>query len=111
MKVHNKAYWNKGMKHAAKAGRVATLTATGSAFGIVSSLGPNMGMFEVRVDGETVAIVDAYAPTRSYRDIVWTIAFDSVGLHTIAMEPLGTHDRLSGGNRVVVDAFVGISPG
>jgi hypothetical protein len=87
------------------AGNTATYTFTGSAVGFVSTLGPNRGFAELRVDGVLVDTVDLYAPTMGAARLVWARDV-AMGTHNVQVRVTGSANPSSTASRVDIDAFV-----
>ena len=86
-------------------GDTATYAFTGSEVGLVSTLGPNRGFAELRLDGVLVAAVDLYAASQSAARLVW--AGDvSPGSHELEVRVTDNANPSSTGTRVDVDAFL-----
>jgi hypothetical protein len=83
----------------------ATYSFAGSEVGFVSTLGPNRGIAELRLDGALVATIDLYAPTQAAARLVWS---DDVapGSHVVEVRVTGDANPSSTGDRVDVDAFL-----
>jgi titin len=79
---------------------------TGTSLAWVSTLGPDRGKAEVRVDGQLVATVDLYSPTQKTGQLVWSTDGLAATGHTIRITALGQHTAPSTGNRVDVDAYL-----
>ena len=103
--VYTANYWMGGVKGTTKPGATVSLTANGSAFAFVTSVGPNMGQVEVTLDGESMGVVDLYAPVATDRYVAWSTSFADLGSHTLTVTALGTKNALSTSSRIVLDAF------
>jgi len=84
------------------AGRSSTWTISGRSVGWVAATGPTRGSAKVYVDGAYVTTVNLHAATTSYRRLVWTRSWSSVGPHTVRIVVVGT----SGHPRVDIDGIV-----
>ena len=91
-----------------RAGINATLTVTGSKFGWVSARGPTLGIATVSVDGGAPVTVDLYSATSLPASVVYVTPALAAGTHVIRVTPTGTRNARSTGNRVDVDAIVGM---
>jgi hypothetical protein len=103
--VYTASYWMGGVKGTTKPGATVSLTANGSAFAFVTSVGPNMGQVEVTLDGESMGVIDLYAPVATDRYVAWSTSFADFGSHTLTVTALGTKNPLSTSFRIVLDAF------
>jgi hypothetical protein len=100
-----------GVHFSTVAGSIATLPTgfTGTAVGLVSTLGPDRGIAQITVDGQILATVDLYAPTLQAGQVVWsTDGLSPTVTHNIKVSVLGTRNAASTGARVDVDAFVAL---
>ncbi len=100
------SFFGGSVRATTRKGAVQKLTATGSDFAIISTLGRNRGKAKVLIDGRRVATIDLFAWKTKPRRIVFTKSFASVGKHTIVLKATGTKNRKSKGKRVDLDAFV-----
>lgn len=94
------------LRFATAAGRTATFAFTGNSIAWVSTLGPNRGIAEVRLDGAFVATVDLFAPTTLNRRIAYALHGLSDGSHSLTVRVTGTQHADATGRRVDVDGFV-----
>ena len=83
----------------------ATYAFNGTSVALATTLGPNRGIAEIRVDGTLVNTVDLYAPTVAAARVVWTSQLDP-GSHSVEVRVTGTSNASSTGSRVDVDAFL-----
>lgn len=83
-------------------GAKATLTFRGSAVGVMSALGPNLGQARISIDGAVVDVIDLNSQSAQDRQVIYSRSWSSTRKHTITVEALGTGGR----PRVDVDAFV-----
>ncbi len=75
----------------------------------VSTTGPDRGMASVTVDGGASQVVDLYSPTQQTAQIVWTAAgLGNANGHTIKVAVLSTRNAASTGNKVDIDAYLGL---
>ncbi len=86
-------------------GRQATLSFSGRAVGLVTTLGPDRGIAEVRLDGGTWQQIDLYATVQGTRRVIWAAGPDN-GAHTLQVRVTGARDGSSSGSRVDIDAFL-----
>ncbi|HXI45955.1 MAG TPA: hypothetical protein VNH13_06605, partial [Candidatus Acidoferrales bacterium] len=102
----HKAWWSQfsgGTAHyATTAGASVRYTFTGRSIAVVSTLAANRGAVKVYLDGTYVTTVDTYAPTTTYRRVIWSRTFGAAGTHTIRLVVVGTAGR----PRVDLDAFL-----
>jgi len=103
-------YSGGGIRHASSVGRKASLRVTDATdLAWVTTRGPDRGKAEVWVDGVRKKIIDLYAPSLAYRQVVHATSFASAGTHRIEVRVLGTRNPSSDGTRVDIDAFESIS--
>ncbi len=86
------------------AGAVAQLKFTGDQIDWITAKGPRYGQAEVFIDGVSRGITDLYQAATQWQVPV-SFAGLGAGVHTIQVEVLGTHNVLSNGTGVVLDAF------
>jgi hypothetical protein len=84
----------------------AKLSFQGSQVAWVGIEGPDRGAARVYIDGKSTATVDAKAPKRIIRSILYVKLFSGLGRHTIQVKALGTAGR----PRVDLDALIVIVP-
>jgi len=110
--VYAANYWYGGVRGTNKANASVSLTANGSAFAFVTSVGPAMGQVEITLDGESMGMIDLYAPVETDRYVAWSTSFADFGTHTLTVTAMGTKNPLSTSTRIVLDAFavVGNAP-
>ncbi len=77
----------------------AALTRTTRDFAVVMTKSSSSGLCEVRIDGVLVATINLFASTTSYRQLVYSKHFGTLGTHTIEVRPIG-------GTRIYLDAFL-----
>jgi chitobiase/beta-hexosaminidase-like protein len=81
--------------------------ATSLAF--VSTLGPDKGKAQIKIDGQLVATVDLYAPTQQTAQIVWAINGLAPGVsHNIQVVSTGTKNISSTAANVDYDAILAL---
>ena len=83
------------------AGATASLTLSGRAVGLVSTLCAACGAVRVFVDGVLAATVNTNAASTTYRQVVFSKGWSSYASHTIRLVVVGT----AGTPRVNLDAF------
>ncbi|HEY8621591.1 MAG TPA: fibronectin type III domain-containing protein, partial [Dermatophilaceae bacterium] len=75
----------------------------------VSTLGPDRGMATVSVDGGPATTVDLYSATLKPATVVWQATnLGTVTGHTIRVTVLSTRNAASTGNKVDIDAYLGL---
>jgi hypothetical protein len=89
------------LRYSSSAGATASLTFSGRAVGLVTTLRPTTGAVQVWIDGSLSATIDTYADTTVYRQVVFNKGWSSYGTHTIKLVVVGTAGR----PRVELDAF------
>jgi len=87
------------------AGARATLTFTGTAVKWIGYRDQWSGIARVYVDGVLASTVDTYAAPSQAQTVLYTATGLAQGVHTLAVEVLGTRNAASGGAWVWVDAF------
>ncbi|HKQ26602.1 MAG TPA: Ig-like domain-containing protein [Burkholderiales bacterium] len=83
----------------------ATYTFTGTSVTWIGQRSNISGIALVSVDGGAGVLVDLFAHNFETNSPVYTVNGLSPGTHTLTIQVTGTHNRLSQGNAVVVDAF------
>ena len=63
----------------------------------VSTLGPDMGLAQVQVDGGKPEVVDLYSATVQYRRVVWARDALAAGTHTVTLTVLGKKSTVNPG--------------
>jgi hypothetical protein len=92
-------------------GSKVTLTFRGTAVSWVGFRGSDGGRANVTVDGGAPTVVDSYSSSLQMQATVFTATgLDDVP-HTLTIEALGTHNSLSTGSKIIVDAFDVTTPG
>ncbi|HEX2626562.1 MAG TPA: fibronectin type III domain-containing protein [Candidatus Limnocylindrales bacterium] len=81
------------VKSSSTAGASATLTFSGRAVGLVTTLGPTRGAVQVWVDGVLSATIDTYADATVARQVVFSKGWSSYATHTIKLVVVGTAGR------------------
>ena len=76
----------------------ARFMATGRSFAWITTTGPTRGMAQVYVNGVSIATVDLYSPTTTYRVQAWTRSYAAPVTRTIRIVVYGSE-------RVDLDAF------
>jgi hypothetical protein len=83
--------------------------APASSLAWVSTLGPDRGKAQVKIDGQIVATVDLYALTQSTAQVVWAYNGLAVGgTHTIQIVSTGTRNIAASAAKVDYDAILAI---
>ena len=81
--------------------------ATSLAF--VSTLGPDRGKAQIKIDGQIVATVDLYSATQQTAQVVWAMnGLTAGGTHTIQIVSTGTKNAASSGAKVDYDAILAL---
>jgi len=83
----------------------ATVTFTGTGVKWIAYRDQWSGIARVYVDGVLTATVDTYASPAQGQAVLYTAAGLASGVHSLAIEVAGTHDAVSQGSWVWVDAF------
>lgn len=83
----------------------ASVEFVGNCVSWVGSVGSDQGLANVYVDGVLQAVVDQYSPTPQTMLSLFALNGLADGLHTIVVEVTGTHNPLSSGAMIYVDAF------
>ncbi len=86
-------------------GNTASYAFNGSAVGLISTLGPDRGVAELRLDGVLLDSVDLYAPTLTPAQLVWSSNVASAS-HVFEVRVTNNGNPSSTGTRVDIDAFV-----
>src|SRR5579864_8609639 len=84
----------------------ATLTFTGTAVSCIGYRDQWSGIARVYVDGVMKGTIDTYAASAQTQAAIYTASGLADGTHTLAIEVAGTHNAVSAGSWVWVDAFV-----
>ena len=80
-----------------------------SSFAWVSTLGPDRGIAQVKIDGQLVATVDLYAPTQSTAQVVWAInGLSPTTTHQIQIVSTGTRNAAATATKVDYDAVLAL---
>jgi hypothetical protein len=75
----------------------------------VSTMGPNMGIATVSVDGGPAQTVDLYSPTVKTATVVWQTAGLAPGItHTVRVTDTGTKNASSLGTELDIDTFLAV---
>ena len=81
----------------------------GSTVAWVSTMGPDRGMATVSVDGGAATTVDLYSPTLKPATLVWQATnLGTATGHTIRVTVLSTRNAAATGNKVDIDAYLGL---
>ena len=92
-------------------GATVTLTFRGTAVSWIGFRGRDGGMASVTVDGGAPTVVDTYSSSFKMQATVFTATGLADVVHTLTVEALGTHNSLSTGSKIIVDAFDVTTPG
>jgi chitobiase/beta-hexosaminidase-like protein/Big-like domain-containing protein len=80
-----------------------------TSFGVVSTLGPDRGKAQVKVDGMLVATIDLYAPTQTAAQVVWAInGLAPSTTHQIQVVSTGLRNSASTSTKVDYDAILAL---
>ena len=75
----------------------------------VSTLGPDRGKAQVKIDGQIVATIDLYSPTQSTAQVVWAINGLAPGAnHNIQIVSTGTKNISASAAKVDYDAIIAV---
>jgi hypothetical protein len=99
--VANAGYYGGTVKRSSTSAGVTlvpavTFTVSGNA-AWVSTLGPDMGLAQVQVDGGKPEVVDLYSPTVQTGRVVWARDALAAGSHTVTLTVLGKKSTLNPG--------------
>jgi hypothetical protein len=83
----------------------ATVTFTGTAVKWIGYRDEWSGNARVYVDGVLKGAIDTYATPSQAQAVLYTATGLASGIHSLAIEVVGTHDAVSHGSWVWVDAF------
>ena len=82
---------------------------TATSFAWVSTLGPDRGRAQVKVDGQLVGTVDLYAPQQIAAQVAWTINGLAPGLsHQVQIVSTGTRNAAATASKVDYDAILAL---
>ena len=84
----------------------ATTTFTGTAVSWIGYRDQWSGIAQIYVDGVLHGTVDTYAASAQSQAVIYTANGLTEGIHTLAIEATGTHNSVSGGSWIWVDAFI-----
>ena len=84
----------------------ATLTFTGTAVSWIGYRDPWSGTARVFIDGVIQGTIDTYAASAQTQAAIYTASGLTEGIHTLVIEATGTHNAVSGGSWVWVDALI-----
>jgi hypothetical protein len=85
-----------GYKSTFSGGRVS-MTFTGQRISLLCPIGPKNGQIRLKLDYQTVGVVDLYANPYQFPGTVWTSDLLPNGAHVLQIEPTGTKNAMSGG--------------
>lgn len=103
--------FNGSVQQSATTGAFATNSSPlfGTTVGWVSTTGPDRGMASVSIDGGAPQVIDLYSPSQQTAQVVWTATgLGSANGHTIRVSVLSTRNAASTGNKVDIDAYLGL---
>ena len=84
-------------------------TQTATSFAVVSTLGPDRGIAQVKVDGQLIATVDLYAATQQTAQVVYAINGLAPGVtHQVQVVVTASHNAASTGSKVDYDAVLAL---
>ena len=76
---------------------------------LVSTVGPDRGKAQIKIDGQIVATVDLYAPTQATAQLVWSINGLAPGVnHNIQIVATGTKNTAASAAKVDYDAILAV---
>jgi hypothetical protein len=83
--------------------------APATSLALVSTLGPDRGKAQIKIDGQIVATVDLYSPTQRTAQVVWAInGLNPAGTHNIQVVSTGTRNAAASGAKVDYDAILAL---
>ena len=83
--------------------------APATSLALVSTLGPDRGIAQVKIDGQLVATVDLYAASQSTAQVVWSENGLAPGVnHTIQVVSTGTRNAAATASKVDYDAILAL---
>jgi hypothetical protein len=83
--------------------------APATSLALVSTLGPDRGKAQIKVDGQLMATVDLYSPTQTTAQVVWSINRLAPGVnHNLQVVATNTRNIASAATNVDYDAVIGI---
>src|SRR5207237_913789 len=81
--------------------------APATSLALVSTVGPDRGKAQIKIDGQIVATVDLYAPTQATAQLVWSINGLAPGVnHNIQIVATGTKNTAASAAKVDYDAIL-----
>ncbi|MDP9055496.1 MAG: hypothetical protein M3N93_14525 [Acidobacteriota bacterium] len=99
------AYSGGSMNSAVDAGARVDFSFNGTAVTWIGYRDEYSGNAQVLIDGALQNTVDTYATPAMAQTPVWSVSGLSAGTHILSIEATGTHDSVSGGSSIWVDAF------
>jgi hypothetical protein len=76
---------------------------------LVSSLGPDRGKAQIKIDGQLMATVDLYSPTQTTGQVVWSINGLAPGVdHNLQVVATGTRNVAASAANVDYDAVISL---
>ena len=94
------------VKYATSGTSRATLTFTGAAASLVTTVSSGRGICEIWIDGSLAATIDTYAASTTKKRIAFATPRLNYGAHTIEIRVKGSKRSASTSARVDVDAFL-----
>ena len=83
--------------------------APATSLALVSTVGPDRGKAQIKIDGQIVATVDLYAPTQATAQLVWSINGLAPGVnHNIQIVATGTKNTAASAAKVDYDAILAV---
>ena len=80
-----------------------------TSFALVSTLGPDRGKAQIKIDGQLVATVDLYSATQQTAQVVWSInGLNGVSTHQIQVVSTGTKNAAASAAKVDYDAILAL---
>ncbi|MFD2115593.1 InlB B-repeat-containing protein [Paenibacillus yanchengensis] len=96
----------KGTEHFSnEPGATAEYTFNGTQVRLFGHMRPDMGIAEIKIDGETVGEVDLYSPTKQYSALLFESNKLELGEHKIEVKVTGKKNEKASNTYVIVDAF------
>lgn len=100
----NSALSGGAYRYANSAGSRATFSFEGTRLDLVTRTGPEFGIAAVSVDGRTPFLVDLYAPTSAFQQVVASTGVLPAGLHTVTVSWTGLRNGVARGTYIGIDA-------
>jgi len=90
---------------ASQTGVSAIFDFTGTGVGWIGTRDPSSGIANVYLDGQFIVTVDIFAPVLQSQATLFSIDGLAADRHRLMIEVTGTHQPLSGGSAIPIDAF------